>query len=943
VSPTARHWGRLALRLAAAALAVAGALALLLAWRLARGPIELAFLTPHVEPALGRADGLLAVRVGSTALVWDRRRHDLRLRVRDLKAFGATGEPIATVPVLTLRLSLAGLVRGVIAPAEIALEGARLRLVLQPDGSIDLGLGAETQATTRSSLRALADDFFGAPSAARPAGWLRAVVLRDGEVELFDPGSASLWQARQVDLVLHPEDSGLAARLSGRVPVGSRIVPVSVDARWRRDPERVDVLVAFRGLDPSAVGVPAPAASDLLRFVSGVRVPLDGRIALTLDGTLDPERARVKLVGGAGSVRLPGVPGADVGLERLRAALAIDPGENRMRLEVVSLDTGRATVRLRGLVRGLRGPGTVDLEAAVTDLPAGEIGRYWPEGVAAAARGWVTANVAGGEVHTARARLTGAVNDAAPASFTLETVTGSLVFGGLAVRYLDPMSPLTRVAGTGTLSQHGLSLRVARGAVAGLELVRATVDLGGEGPPRMAVDATVRGPLARALALLDEPPLALMHARGIAPGHVSGTITARLRLAVPLDGAPPDPGTLQPTVSGTLRGVTVARLPRGWTLTAGELALELAAGAMRVTGDGRLQGVPVALASHEDLAGGGRSVDLRSHVDAAELGSLGLDWLPRFEGRVGVQARYTEALAGAGKLHLDLDLSDVIVALPPLEARRPSADPERARVELGLSGGTVRTVDDLDLRLGRTRVMGRATLSDDGRWQTIDARAVLEAPIPARPAGNASLTLRPGPQQSRLTLASDDAGALLEALETQLDLQGGRLTFSGAVDQTESGWPLEGRLDVGAFTLKRAPVVARAASLVSLSGIVRALSGKGIAFDRLSADIAQRGGVVTIHDARATGRSLAISVRGTVDLGAGTVALEGTLVPEYYGVNRAARGLPVVGEVLTGVRREGMQVFDFAAKGPLGNPTVSARASSLAPGVMRDLLRLLGR
>src|SRR5262245_23419568 len=122
----------------------------LVGWRLTRGPIDLAVLTPYVERALRPADGSLAVRVRTTHLVWDPGEHEVRLRLLDVQARGATDVLVAAVPVLTLRLSLRALLRGVIAPAEITFEGARLRVVVRPDGSLDLGLGTGVQTTAHS-------------------------------------------------------------------------------------------------------------------------------------------------------------------------------------------------------------------------------------------------------------------------------------------------------------------------------------------------------------------------------------------------------------------------------------------------------------------------------------------------------------------------------------------------------------------------------------------------------------------------------------------------------------------------------------------------------------------------------------------------------------------------------------------------------------------------
>jgi hypothetical protein len=200
----------------------------------------------------------------------------------------------------------------------------------------------------------------------------------------------------------------------------------------------------------------------------------------------------------------------------------------------------------------------------------------------------------------------------------------------------------------------------------------------------------------------------------------------------------------------------------------------------------------------------------------------------------------------------------------------------------------------------------------------------------------------PADGPSQLTLASEDGGRLLAALGSEPQISGGRLAFAGSWDSGAPGWPIAGRLDVGPFKLTHDYIIGRVAALVSLKGITSALSGKGgIRFDRLEADIAQRHGVLTVESARTSGPTLGVLTRGTLDFAAGTLALDGSLVPVYYGLNQGVGKIPVVGRVLTGAEKEGFQVFDFEAKGQLASPSITARPSSAAPGALRDLFRLI--
>jgi hypothetical protein len=242
------------------------------------------------------------------------------------------------------------------------------------------------------------------------------------------------------------------------------------------------------------------------------------------------------------------------------------------------------------------------------------------------------------------------------------------------------------------------------------------------------------------------------------------------------------------------------------------------------------------------------------------------------------------------------------------------------------------------------RVTGQAARKAGGTmWESVDAEVLLGAASPGDQPGRLILAVRPGGALSRVSVASNDAGVLFRALGAGANARGGRLEFEGTADLNADGLPIDGQVVVHDFSLTRSPVLARVATLASLSGIAGLFSGQGLPFTQLSTGVSHRQGVITMRDGVARSRSLAVTWRGTIDRHAGTVALEGTLVPAYYGLNQAPGRLPVIGTLITGTRGEGIQVVDFTVKGTLEKPSVSARASSLAPGVVRDLLRLLPR
>jgi hypothetical protein len=253
--------------------------------------------------------------------------------------------------------------------------------------------------------------------------------------------------------------------------------------------------------------------------------------------------------------------------------------------------------------------------------------------------------------------------------------------------------------------------------------------------------------------------------------------------------------------------------------------------------------------------------------------------------------------------------------------------------------------DDLRLDAERTTLRASATRSADGkRWKTIDADATLRPRTPGGPTGHVTLDVRPAPGGNALSLRADDAGAVLRAVDPAIEVSGGRLAYTATGDLAAPGVPIGGQLEVGTFTVTKSPLLARLATLGSFGGIRDALAGRGVVFDELAARVAHAGHTITISEGRVTGPAVALTAAGTVDRIAGTIALRGTVVPSYLGLNTAAGRLPLVGRLVAGTDREGVQAFDFHVRGSLAQPEVRVdKVASIAPGALRDLFRHLPR
>ena len=127
---------------------------------------------------------------------------------------------------------------------------------------------------------------------------------------------------------------------------------------------------------------------------------------------------------------------------------------------------------------------------------------------------------------------------------------------------------------------------------------------------------------------------------------------------------------------------------------------------------------------------------------------------------------------------------------------------------------------------------------------------------------------------------------------------------------------------------------------MTLYGLVEALQGPGLGFNRLIAPFRLSDDVLELADARAFSASLGMTAKGRIDTGGQTIALEGTIVPAYF-FNTLLGRIPFVGRLFSPERGGGLIAFNYGMTGSLDDPSVSVNPLiALTPGVLRGLFGL---
>lgn len=187
----------------------------------------------------------------------------------------------------------------------------------------------------------------------------------------------------------------------------------------------------------------------------------------------------------------------------------------------------------------------------------------------------------------------------------------------------------------------------------------------------------------------------------------------------------------------------------------------------------------------------------------------------------------------------------------------------------------------------------------------------------------------------QFSMTSGDAGSLLKAFDITDRMTRGKFNLSGPYNDKLSPPQLDARLRIDDFTLKNSEILGRILSIGSLTGLKNALTGSGIDFDKMTASMSSRAGVITISKGIAQGTSIGITVSGQVDTRSTGLNLKGVVIPAYA-LNSILGKIPIIGALAGG--EEGLIAVNYSVKGTYENPDVGVNPlSALTPGFLRGI------
>jgi hypothetical protein len=195
-----------------------------------------------------------------------------------------------------------------------------------------------------------------------------------------------------------------------------------------------------------------------------------------------------------------------------------------------------------------------------------------------------------------------------------------------------------------------------------------------------------------------------------------------------------------------------------------------------------------------------------------------------------------------------------------------------------------------------------------------------------------------GGRSRTLVARSGDAGQMLRlvgfyphAVGGDLDLEV-NLDGKGAAERT------------GTLTATKFYVLGDAVTVQNVPGgdpdTRKQIAREKFVFERLRAPFSVGYGQFVLHDAVVEGPMLSANMRGKLDFRSRKMYVGGTFTP-LSDLNRLLRGFPVLGDIITGPRGDGVIAVTYALKGGLENPQLEINPFSvLTPGITREFMQI---
>lgn len=199
------------------------------------------------------------------------------------------------------------------------------------------------------------------------------------------------------------------------------------------------------------------------------------------------------------------------------------------------------------------------------------------------------------------------------------------------------------------------------------------------------------------------------------------------------------------------------------------------------------------------------------------------------------------------------------------------------------------------------------------------------------------ITIRIAPSEDGagrdLRIAGRDAGSALRAANLYSKVAGGQIDFSARLGAGADSSVRNGRLTLRDFEVRDEAALAE----LDQKGKPKKAGPRrgGVLFSKLTLPFTSDARFIRIGDTLVKGPELGATAQGLIRKMDGAIDIDGTIIPAYA-LNAAIGEVPILGDILTGGKGEGIFGLTYAVGGTMAQPRFQVNpVSAIAPGILR--------
>lgn len=191
-----------------------------------------------------------------------------------------------------------------------------------------------------------------------------------------------------------------------------------------------------------------------------------------------------------------------------------------------------------------------------------------------------------------------------------------------------------------------------------------------------------------------------------------------------------------------------------------------------------------------------------------------------------------------------------------------------------------------------------------------------------------------------LRIGGRDAGAALRAANLYSKVAGGQIDFIARLGGGADSTVRNGRLTLRDFEVRDEAALAE----LDQKGRPKKAGPRkgGVVFSRLTLPFTSDARFIRIGDTLVKGPELGATAQGLIRKTDGAIDIDGTIIPAYA-LNSAIGEIPILGQILTGGKGEGIFGLTYAVGGTMAQPRFQVNpVSAIAPGILRKFFEYGG-